>query len=118
MKAYKDRQGRIRMFRPDMNMKRLLRSAKRLALPVPLHRRLNLFIYHHHQGFDEKEFLECIKRFVRVEERWIPAERGYSLYLRPTLIATQAFATHLILMILMVFSKRWASVRRHRRCCL
>jgi branched-subunit amino acid aminotransferase/4-amino-4-deoxychorismate lyase len=34
MKAYKDKKGRIRLFRPDMNMNRLLRSAKRFCLPV------------------------------------------------------------------------------------
>lgn len=34
MKAYKDVQGRIRLFRPDMNMKRMNTSAERLALPV------------------------------------------------------------------------------------
>lgn len=34
MKAYKDDAGNTRMFRPDMNMTRLHRSAHRLALPV------------------------------------------------------------------------------------
>lgn len=34
MKAYKDTQGRIRLFRPDMNMTRFLSSATRLSLPV------------------------------------------------------------------------------------
>ena len=36
MKAYKDKQGNVRMFRPDMNMKRLASSVERLALPVTL----------------------------------------------------------------------------------
>ncbi|KAI8609730.1 aminotransferase [Chytriomyces sp. MP71] len=73
MKAYKDAKGTIRMFRPDMNMNRFLRSCQRLTLP----------------DFDKKELLECIKKLVLVDERWIPSERGYSLYLRPTAIATQ-----------------------------
>ena len=34
MKAYKDRRGRVRLFRPEMNMQRLLSSARRLTLPV------------------------------------------------------------------------------------
>lgn len=34
MKAYKDAQGKIRLFRPDLNMKRMKTSAERLALPV------------------------------------------------------------------------------------
>jgi branched-chain amino acid aminotransferase len=73
MKAYKDKNGQIRLFRPDMNMNRLYRSCKRLMLPT----------------FDKKELLECIKQFVKQDERWIPTERGYSLYIRPTAIATQ-----------------------------
>lgn len=74
MKAYKDNDGQIRLFRPDMNMARFHKSCKRLTLP----------------SFDKGELLECIKKFVQQEERWIPEERGYSLYLRPTAIATQA----------------------------
>ncbi|KAJ1560116.1 hypothetical protein HK405_008169, partial [Cladochytrium tenue] len=73
MKAYKDRDGNIRMFRPDMNMDRLWKSCKRLSLPT----------------FDKEQLLEAIKALLRVDQRWIPAERGYSLYLRPTAIATQ-----------------------------
>ncbi|KAI9330833.1 aminotransferase [Obelidium mucronatum] len=61
------------MFRPDMNMNRLLRSCQRLTLPE----------------FDKVQLLECIKKLLLVDERWIPSERGYSLYLRPTAIATQ-----------------------------
>lgn len=74
MKAYKDKDGRIRLFRPVMNMSRLLKSCQRLALP----------------SFDKQELLECIKEFLKVEERWIPDKRGYSLYIRPTVIGTQA----------------------------
>lgn len=73
MKAYKDEQGRIRLFRPDMNMARFLRSCKRLMLPE----------------FDTKELLQCIKEFVKADSSWIPKERGYSLYIRPTAISTQ-----------------------------
>ena len=74
LKAYKDKQGKIRMFRPDMNMNRFLKSCNRLMLP----------------SFDQKELLALIKEFLKIESRWIPNERGYSLYLRPTAIATQA----------------------------
>jgi branched-subunit amino acid aminotransferase/4-amino-4-deoxychorismate lyase len=34
MKAYKDAEGHIRLFRPDMNMDRLNRSSSRLGMPV------------------------------------------------------------------------------------
>jgi branched-chain amino acid aminotransferase len=74
MKAYKDKSGSIRLFRPDMNMERFHKSCQRLMLPE----------------FDQKELLQIIKEFCKVESNWIPSERGYSLYLRPTAIATQA----------------------------
>ena len=34
MKAYKDKSGNIRLFRPELNMNRFFGSSKRLALPV------------------------------------------------------------------------------------
>ncbi|CAG8549017.1 6466_t:CDS:2 [Cetraspora pellucida] len=83
LKAYKDKNGKLRLFRPDMNMKRLNRSAARLTLPVSI-------IWDVIGGFSEDELLECLKKLIRLEERWVPAERGFSLYIRPTLIGTQA----------------------------
>ncbi|KAJ3121672.1 branched-chain-amino-acid aminotransferase [Physocladia obscura] len=73
MKAYKDKSGSIRLFRPDMNMNRLFRSCQRLALPE----------------FNKDELLKSIEQLLLIDERWIPSERGYSLYIRPTAIATQ-----------------------------
>ncbi|KAL8916242.1 MAG: hypothetical protein Q9208_008640 [Pyrenodesmia sp. 3 TL-2023] len=73
MKAYKNPNGQLRLFRPDRNMRRLNRSAERIALPK----------------FDGEAFTDLVARFVRMEERFIPSSRGYSLYLRPTLIGTQ-----------------------------
>ena len=73
MKAYKDKNGDIRLFRPDRNMARMNKSAARIALPT----------------FDGGKMIELISQFVRMEERFIPKQRGYSLYLRPTIIGTQ-----------------------------
>ncbi len=73
MKAYKDAKGKIRLFRPEMNMARFARSCQRLTLP----------------SFDKTELLACIKELLKVEDRWIPDQRGFSLYLRPTAIGTQ-----------------------------
>lgn len=73
MKAYIDEAGKIRLFRPEENMKRLNNSAARIRLPT----------------FDEAAFLKCLKEFVKVDKEWIPRGKGYSLYLRPTLISTQ-----------------------------
>eukprot|EP01124_Arcella_intermedia_P026455 TRINITY_DN4975_c0_g1_i1.p1 TRINITY_DN4975_c0_g1~~TRINITY_DN4975_c0_g1_i1.p1 ORF type:complete len:386 (-),score=69.37 TRINITY_DN4975_c0_g1_i1:65-1222(-) len=72
LKAYKDAKGRIRLFRPEENMKRMNSSANRLCMPT----------------FPERAFLEGIKTLLKTDEDWIPTQRGYSLYLRPTMIAT------------------------------
>ncbi|KDQ63857.1 hypothetical protein JAAARDRAFT_29904 [Jaapia argillacea MUCL 33604] len=74
MKAYRDERGKVTLFRPDMNMKRMNNSARRVALP----------------GFDGDQLLECIKELIRVDKHWIPSQPGYSLYVRPTLIGTEA----------------------------
>ncbi|KAJ2076842.1 branched-chain-amino-acid transaminase bat2 [Coemansia sp. RSA 988] len=73
LKAYRDAQGKIRLFRPEKNMERMNNSAERLYLPQ----------------FDGKEVVECIRELLRADKRWVPEGRGYSLYLRPTLISTE-----------------------------
>ncbi|CAO1614242.1 unnamed protein product [Sympodiomycopsis kandeliae] len=74
MKAYKDKQGRLRLFRPDMNMRRMNLSADRLVLPT----------------FDGAELTTLIKKLVALDSQWVPDAPGHSLYIRPTLIGTQA----------------------------
>ncbi|KAL4929595.1 branched-chain amino acid aminotransferase, cytosolic [Aspergillus undulatus] len=74
MKAYRDDKGKIRLFRPDKNMQRLNKSSTRIALP----------------NFDGEELTKMIGEFVKLESRFIPDARGYSLYLRPTMIGTQS----------------------------
>ncbi|KAI7338957.1 branched-chain amino acid transaminase [Hortaea werneckii] len=73
MKAYKDKDNNVRLFRPDMNMKRMNKSAARIALPT----------------FEGDKFIELLKEFCRMEERFIPSTKGYSLYIRPNIIGTQ-----------------------------
>ncbi|PPQ62809.1 hypothetical protein CVT24_000503 [Panaeolus cyanescens] len=73
MKAYRHDDGRVTLFRPDMNMKRMNTSAKRIALPT----------------FDGTALLELIKQLIRTDKHWIPTAPGHSLYVRPTLIGTQ-----------------------------
>lgn len=73
MKAYRTADGSIRLFRPNKNMERLNKSAARIALPT----------------VDGGCFTSLIAKFVQLDSRFIPRSRGYSLYLRPTLIGTQ-----------------------------
>lgn len=56
MKAYKDKDGKIRLFRPDMNMARLNKSSARIALPT----------------FDPDALTKLIGEFVKVDQRFIP----------------------------------------------
>jgi len=72
MKAYKDSQGKIRLFRPDKNMQRFNDSCERLAVT----------------SLDREGLLKCIKELLKVDSDWVPEKEGYSLYLRPTMIAT------------------------------
>ncbi len=73
LKAFRQNNGRIVLFRPDMNAERMWNSAKRLVMP-PL---------------DKEFFVDSIKTLVRLEKDWIPSKKGTALYIRPTMIATQ-----------------------------
>ncbi|RWS00614.1 branched-chain-amino-acid aminotransferase: cytosolic-like protein, partial [Dinothrombium tinctorium] len=74
MKAYRGFDNKIRLFRPDLNMQRMLSSAKRLGFPL----------------FESNEFLECIKKLIEVEADWVPDSTEFaSLYIRPTLIGVE-----------------------------
>ncbi|TIA86357.1 hypothetical protein E3P99_03703 [Wallemia hederae] len=68
------RTGSVRLFKPDMNMARMNRTADRAALFT----------------FDCQFMIELIRKLVVLDQKWIPQEPGYSLYIRPTLIGTQA----------------------------
>ena len=72
MKAYKDSDGNILLFRPLENFKRLNISAKRLAIPE----------------LPESYFMEGLKTLLEVDKNWIPTKEGSSLYIRPFVFAT------------------------------
>ncbi|XP_053462448.1 branched-chain-amino-acid aminotransferase, mitochondrial isoform X2 [Nycticebus coucang] len=69
LKAFKGGDQRVRLFRPWLNMDRMLRSALRLCLPG--------------------ELLECIRRLIKVDKDWVPDSTGTSLYVRPVLIGNE-----------------------------
>lgn len=56
MKAYKAKDGSIRLFRPDLNMARLNKSSMRIGLPT----------------FDGDTFIKLISEFLKTDERFIP----------------------------------------------
>ena len=71
LKVFKSPKGKLLIFRPEMNIKRMTYSAQMMAMPP----------------FPEKVFLETLKDLSRSCMEWVPAEQG-ALYLRPTMIAT------------------------------
>ena len=75
LKAYKDKQGHVRLFRPDKNFARLNVSNERLAIPQ----------------IDEELCLEGLKQLVELDRDWIPEQAGASLYIRPFIIATDPY---------------------------
>lgn len=75
MKAYYGVDGKIRLFRPDMNAKRANESNKRLCIPqIP-----------------EEDFIQAVSELVNTDADWIPKSEGTSLYIRPFVIATDEF---------------------------
>ena len=75
LKAYKGDDGKVRLFRPEMNAKRANESNKRLCIPeIPV-----------------EDFVQAVSELVKVEQDWIPTAPGTSLYIRPFVIATDEF---------------------------
>lgn len=74
LKAYRGFDGKVRLFRPERNARRFLKSATRVALPA----------------FAPDEFVKLLKKFVGLEARRWVTEPGQFIYIRPTMIATTA----------------------------
>lgn len=67
LKAYRRADGKVQLFRPIENVRRMNNSAERLCLPqIP-----------------EEDALKALTTFVNLEQDWTPGEFGTSLYLRP-----------------------------------
>jgi len=75
LKAYLTKDEQILLFRPDENMKRFNRSNDRLCMPK----------------LDEEGALSALKQLIQIDREWIPSGEGTSLYIRPFMIATEAF---------------------------
>jgi branched-chain amino acid aminotransferase len=75
LKAYRIVSGSIQLFRPQENIKRLNRSCRALCIPE----------------VDETFVLDSLKKLVALEKDWVPAAPETSLYVRPTIIATDPF---------------------------
>jgi branched-chain amino acid aminotransferase len=73
LKAYRGKNDRIFLFRANENIKRMNTSAERMCMP----------------GIDADLFMDALKKLIFLEKDWIPRGIGTSLYIRPTMIATE-----------------------------
>jgi branched-chain amino acid aminotransferase len=73
LKAYRQEDGSITLFRPEANAARFNRTARRMAMPE----------------LPEDTFIRALELLVAQDRDWVPAGDGNSLYLRPFMIATQ-----------------------------
>lgn len=75
LKAYLSEEGKIRLFRPEQNMRRMNQSSERLCMPQ----------------IDEEMAIEALQQLLVVDKEWIPTAEGTSLYIRPFMIATEPY---------------------------
>ena len=75
LKAYKTAEGKIQLFRPDMNAKRTNNTNDRLCMP----------------NMNQELFIECIKALVKIDADWIPQKDGTALYIRPFIFGDEPF---------------------------
>ena len=73
LKAYQTDSGEHVLFRPRENFKRMNRTSLRMCLPE----------------LDIEEVLTTLKKLLRLDSGWVPYEAGTSLYIRPTILATE-----------------------------
>ena len=74
LKAYRTKEGKVQLFRPEKNGERLQSTHERLCIPtIPV-----------------EDFVQAVKTLVEVDREWVPSAEGTSLYLRPFTIATEA----------------------------
>ena len=75
MKAYTTEDGKIVVFRPDLNAARMADSARRLEMPV----------------FPEERFLEAVKEVVKANAAYVPPYgSGATLYIRPYMFGSNS----------------------------
>lgn len=73
MKAYRQPDGSIKLFRPEKNASRMINTNKRMCLPY----------------LSVDDFVKAVKALVQIDQDWVPHSEGTSLYIRPFVIATE-----------------------------
>jgi branched-chain amino acid aminotransferase len=74
MKAFKNKDGELVIFRPQRHYQRLLKSLERMCMPA----------------MSEEFFINSLCAVIKTDEKWVPTSEGSSLYLRPVVFATES----------------------------
>ena len=74
MKAFKNKDGELVIFRPQRHHQRLLKSMERMCMPA----------------MSEEYFINSLNAVIKTDEKWVPTSEGSSLYLRPVIFATES----------------------------
>ncbi|MCS5489251.1 branched-chain amino acid aminotransferase [Algoriphagus limi] len=75
LKAYKNEEGEVLIFRPDANWRRMNESAERMCMP----------------SIPEEIFMEGMRQLIELDRAWVPSAKGSSLYIRPYMFATDDY---------------------------
>lgn len=73
MKAFRQKNGRVIIFRPEKHYERLSRSLERMCMPQ----------------IEQSMFMDALQTLIQMEQHWIPDDKDISLYIRPFIIATE-----------------------------
>ena len=74
LKAYRDPNGNITLFRPEMNARRMINSNRRICMAE----------------LPEEMFVEAVEAIVKYEQELIPTAKDTYLYIRPFMFASEA----------------------------
>ena len=74
LKAYRTKEGKLLLFRPEMNARRMINSNRRICMAE----------------LPEEMFVEAVEAIVKYEQDWIPTAKDTSLYIRPFMFASEA----------------------------
>lgn len=75
LKAYRTAEGKVQLFRPEENFKRMNVSNERMVIPQ----------------INEQDALEGLMKLLSIEKDWVPYTEGTSLYIRPFIIAVDPY---------------------------
>jgi len=75
LKAYRQPDGKISVFRADKNFERFNKSADRMSMPT----------------IPEEIFMQGLAALINIDEKWVPSQENYALYIRPVMFAMDPY---------------------------